>query len=224
MTNPNGWTGGTGETITYLNDEEVMAFFKAIEQAKDQLIRRRDLCLFSLMLAYGLRCAEVPLIQLEHVRLKEYPAKSELYTTRVKKKKDKKTGLAKPRDGRWYLLSDKNKLLLADWLKARKKFKTAATSNNLFITEMTGSFSTPHIYDSVVKYGLQAGLKLHPHMFRHTTAIRMARKGLSAFEIKERLGHVSVLSSEVYVQLAGPERQAADRRADEALEGSDNEY
>jgi integrase len=46
-------------------------------------------------------------------------------------------------------------------------------------------------------------------MFRHSCASRAARKGLSAFEIKERLGHVSVLSSEVYVHLFGPEKAKA---------------
>jgi integrase/recombinase XerD len=219
--NPTGWSGGSGEKITYLSDEQVTAFFKAIEAQTDPVKRKRDLALFSLMLAFGLRCAEVPLLKSEHVRLREYPERSELYVTRVKKKKDPKTGLAKPRDGRWYNLSDRNRAVLVTWLKVRKKYKTAEFSDSLFITKETGTFSLPHIYDSVVKYGKAAGLKVHPHQFRHTCGIRLARKGLSAFEIKERLGHVSVISTEVYVRLAGPERLAADRRADEALEGDD---
>lgn len=220
--NPTGWTGGTGEKITYLSDDQVTAFFAAIEAQKDPLKRKRDMALYSVMLAFGCRCAEIPLIKLEHVRLREYPERSELYVTRVKKKRDPKTGLAKPREGRWYNLSDKNKAVLTAWLKARKKYKTAEHSNALFVTKETGTFSLPHIYDSTVKYGLQAGLKVNPHQFRHTCGIRLARKGLSAFEIKERLGHVSVISTEVYVRLAGPERLAADRRADEALEGNDD--
>lgn len=220
--NPTGWTGSTGEKITYLSDEKVTAFFSAIEAQKDPLKRKRDLALYSVMLAFGCRCAEIPLIKLEHIRLREYPERSELYVTRVKKKKDPKTGLAKPREGRWYNLSDKNKAVLTAWLKARKKYKTAALSDSLFVTKETGTFSLPHIYDSTVKYGLQAGLKVNPHQFRHTCGIRLARKGLSAFEIRDRLGHVSVISTEVYVRLAGPERLAADRRADEALEGDDD--
>jgi len=220
--NPTGWIGSTGEKITYLSDEQVAKFFSAIEAQKDPIKRKRDLALFSLMLAFGLRCAEVPLIKLEHVRLRDYPERSELYVTRVKKKKDKKTGLAKPREGRWYNLSDKNRAVLVAWLKVRKKYKTAALSDAVFVTKETGTFSLPHIYDSTVRYGKLVGLKVNPHQFRHTCGIRLARKGLSAFEIKERLGHVSVLSTEVYVRLAGPDRLAADRRADEALEGDDD--
>lgn len=221
MANPNGWHGGSGEKITYLSDDQVTAFFKAIEAQKDPVRRHRDLTLLS-MLAYGCRCAEIPLIKLEHVRLREYPDKSEIYITRVKKKKDPKTGLAKPREGRWYLLSDRNRQLLTAWLKARRKYKTSKLSDSLFVTKESGTFSLPHIYDSTVKYGQQAGLKVHPHQFRHTCGIRLARKGLSAFEIQQRLGHVSVISTEVYVRLAGPDRLAADRRADEALEGDDD--
>ncbi len=220
--NPSGWTGGTGEKITYLSDDQVTKFFSAIEAQPDPIKCKRDLALFTVMLAFGCRCAEIPLIKLEHVRLKEYPERSEIYITRVKKKKDPKTGLAKPRDGRWYNLSDKNRAVLVAWLKVRKKYKTAALSDSLFVTKETGSFSREHIYDSVVKYGKSAGFKANPHQFRHTCGIRLARKGLSSFAIQARLGHVSVLSTEVYVRLAGPERQAADRRADEALEGDDD--
>ncbi len=219
MANPNGWTGGSGEKIKYLNDEQVEAFFKAVEAEKNPTKRKRDLCLFSLMLAYGMRCAEIPLVLLEHVRLRDYPERSEVYITRVKKKRNLRTGLAKPRDGRWYLLSDKNKLLLVTWLKARKKYKTAALSNSLFITNKTGSFSLPHIYDSSVSYGKAAGLKVHPHLFRHTCGIRLARAGRNSFAIQKRLGHVSVLSTQVYVDLAGPDRCDEDRKDDEAMEG-----
>lgn len=220
--NPTGWTGSTGEKIKWLSDEEVNRFFRAIEAQKDPVQRKRDLALFTVMLAFGCRCAEIPLIKLEHVILREYPEKSEIYVTRVKKKKDRKTGLPKPREGRRYNLSDKNRAILVAWLKVRKKYPTAELSNSLFITKESGTFSVPHIYDSTVKYGKIAGVKVNPHQFRHTCGIRLARKGLSSFEIKVRLGHVSVLSTEIYVQLAGPERQAADRRADEALEGEDD--
>lgn len=221
MTNPSGWTSGSAETIKALTDDEVTRFFKAIDSQEDSPAKRRDRCLFTLMLSMGLRCAEVSLIQVnEHLRIREYPERSEIFVTRVKRKRDPKTGEPKPRLGRWFKLSDQNRRVLLEWLKARKKLKHATHSESLFITSQTGTISPMYIFNLTKKYAALAGLPhLHPHQFRHTCGARLARQGRSAFEIKERLGHTSVLSSEVYVRLAGPDRLAADIRADEAIEG-----
>jgi len=220
---PNIWSGGSsGEKLKYLSDEQIEAFFKAVEAAEKPHVRTRDSCMFSLMLAYGLRCAEVPLIKLEHVRLRKDPERSELFVTRVKRKRDKKTGREKPRGGRWYELSDKNRLLLVQWLRARKRFKTAALSNSLFVTAMSGAIGLPTIYGLTVRYGKAAGFKAHPHMFRHTCGIRLAKAGRNAFAIQKRLGHVSVFSTQVYVELAGADRHEEDRRDDAALEGGED--
>jgi integrase len=56
-------------------------------------------------------------------------------------------------------------------------------------------------------------------MFRHTAGVRLAKAGRNAFAIQKRLGHVSVLSTQVYVDLAGPDRRDEDRKDDEAMEG-----
>lgn len=207
MTNPDGWTSGSPEKIKYLTDEQVSRFFKAIETNADTLARKRDLALFTLMLSYGLRTAEVPLIRLEHVNLSVRPA--QIYITRVKRK------ASKPRLGRWYGLSEKNEAIVHAWLKARK-----SDSEYLFPTRQSAQISLPHLTDLVQKYANAAGLgHINPHMFRHTCGIRLARAGRNAFAIQARLGHVSVLSTQVYVQLASPDRHDQDRRDDSAIEG-----
>lgn len=205
-----GWTGSSAATIKYLTDEQARAFFAAIEAVPDKVIRVRDLCLFNLMLSYGLRVMEVGLIKLEHVHLMVEPA--QLYITRVKRKE------GKPRLGSWYDLSERNEALIRSWLRARKTYPHAAASASLFITRESGTFSAPHVYDSVVKYGKAAGLRVHPHMFRHTCGVRLAKAGRNAFAIQKRLGHVSVISTQCYVDLAGPDRHREDRRDDEAIE------
>jgi site-specific recombinase XerD len=60
---PNAWAGASAEKIKYLTDDQVARFFKAIEAVPDKVIRARDLCLFNLMLSYGLRVMEVALIK-----------------------------------------------------------------------------------------------------------------------------------------------------------------
>lgn len=216
--NPTGWTGGSAEKIKYLSEEEVRRFFKAIEAMTDKVIKARDLCLFNLMLSYGLRVMEVGLLKLEHLHLGVRPA--QVYITRVKRKRTKE-GKMKPRLGQWYDLSERNEALIRAWLKARKTYRHHAESTSLFITRESGTFSAPHVYDSTIKYGKAAGIVgIHPHMFRHTCGVRLAKAGRNAFAIQKRLGHVSVISTQAYVALAGPDRHDEDRRDDEALEGS----
>ena len=227
MTNPNGWTGGSGGTIRSLSDEQMTAFFAAIEKAKDPVVRARDNCLFHLLLSYGLRCLEAKLLRLDNVNLKTSPAM--IYVTRVKEKHiqmnpktGEKTRVEKARRGDWYPLSSPNEAKIRAWLKVRKSLAHAEESPSLFLTRQAPTISTNSINFLTHQYGKKAGMaRVFPHMFRHTCATRMARLGFSAFEIKERLGHVSVLSSEVYVRLSGPERLAMNRRVDRALEGNE---
>ena len=218
MTNPTGWSGGSAEKVKYLTEPQVSRFFAAVEAVKDEVIRKRDLCLFNLMLSLGLRVAEVALIKLEHVHLMVEPA--QVYITRVKRKRTK-DGKAKPRLGQWYDLSERNEELIRAWLKVRRTYPHHADSTALFITRESGTFSAPHVYDSTIKYGKAAGIEgIHPHMFRHTCGVRLAKAGRNAFAIQKRLGHVSVISTQVYVDLAGPDRHNEDRRDDEAIEGT----
>ena len=75
-------------------------------------------------------------------------------------------------------------MLIRTWLKARKSYRHHADSEALFITREPGTFSAPHVYDSVVKYGKVAGIEgLHPHMLRHTCGVRLAKAGRNAFAI-----------------------------------------
>ena len=209
MTNPEGWTSGSPEKIKYLTDEQVSRFFKAIETNPDTQARKRDLALFTLMLSYGLRTAEVPLIRLEHINLQVRPA--QIYITRVKRK------ASKPRLGRWYGLSEKNEAIVRAWLKARR-----GDSEYLFPTRQSPQISLPYLTNLTERYTKAAELgHINPHMFRHTCGIRLARAGRNAFAIQARLGHVSVLSTQVYVQLASPDRHDEDRRDDSAIEGGE---
>jgi type 1 fimbriae regulatory protein FimB len=216
-TNPNGWSGGSAEKLKYLTEEQVNRFFTAVEAVKDEVIRKRDLCMFNLMLSYGLRVAEVALVKLEHAHLLVEPA--QIYVTRVKRKRTTE-GKMKPRLGQWYDLSERNETLIRAWLKVRKTYPHAADSDALFITRESGTFSAPHVYDSTIKYGKAAGLRVHPHMLRHTCGVRLAKAGMNALAIQKRLGHVSVVSTQCYVDLAGPDRHKEDRRDDEAIEGT----
>jgi integrase len=204
----NTWQTPTGETIKYMTDEELERFFSVIRKRSKPRLRARDLAMFNLMLYYGLRLEEVTLLRLEHLNL----LSSQLFVTRVK---------GKTHRGKWYDLSHENLALLKDWLKLRAEFKDAEKNPFLFVNQKSGEekpFSKQQLYGVTKAYAKQAGVDwVHPHAFRHTCGVRLARAGFNAFAIRDRLGHSSVLSTQIYVELAGPDRAYQSARMDEAL-------
>ena len=132
--------------------------------------------------------------------------------------------MEKARRGDRYELSEANAERVRAWLRARKEADPDKKSDSLFLTRQSPTISVNQINYITHQYGRAAGIEyIYPHMLRHTCASRLARRGISAFDIKERLGHVSVLSSEVYVHLFGPEKAKADRRANQAIEGDEDD-
>jgi type 1 fimbriae regulatory protein FimB len=202
------WKYQDQATIKYLSDEEIDKFFASVKKGK---YAKRDSCLFHLMLSYGLRESEAISIRIEDLSLD--PKDPQILIRRVKQRNKK--------NGRWYDLSKENYKRIKAWIKEREKWP-GARSDYLFITQKSrGKYdhmSHEGLYGLVKKYGKEAGIPdIYPHMFRHTTGARLARAGLNAFTIQRRLGHSNVVSSQLYVDLAGPDRKAEDGRCEEAI-------
>ena len=202
------WRYQDQATIKYLSDKEIDKFFTSVTNGK---YVKRDSCLFHLMLSYGLRESEAISIRVEDISLD--PNDPQILIRRVKQRNKK--------NGRWYDLSKENYKRLKAWLKEREKWPSAK-SDYVFITQKSRSkydhMSTDCLYGLVKKYGKDAGIpEIYPHMFRHTAGARMARAGLNAFTIQRRLGHSNVVSSQLYVDLAGPDRKAEDERCESAI-------
>ena len=201
------WSAPSAERIKYLSDDELRAFFDVIRANPKDRARKRDLAMFSLALAYGLRETEAITLRLEHINLPEH----QLYIQRLKRR---------GKGGRWYDISEGNLRVLKSWLKERAKYTNARSNPWLFISQMSGSghLSADRLYGAFKRYAAAAGIPgMYPHCLRFTCGVRLAKAGFSAFQIQSRLGHASVLSSAVYVQLGHPDRIEQDRRADEAL-------
>jgi integrase len=202
------WASQDQSRIKYLSDKEIDKFFASVKKGK---YVKRNTGLFHLMLSYGLRESEAISIKIEDLNLD--PQDPQILIRRVKQRNRK--------NGRWYDLSKENYKRVKAWLKEREKWP-GAKSDYLFITQKSrrryDRMSTDCLYGLVKKYGKDAGIKeIYPHMFRHTTGARLARAGLNAFTIQRRLGHSNVVSSQLYVDLAGPDRKAEDERCEDAI-------
>jgi site-specific recombinase XerD len=208
MTN---WQSGTSGTIKYLNEGQLRRFFSAVRVKKKAIFRHRDICLFSLMLSYGLREAEAVRIQLKDINLR---GKDKLiFIRRVKSRHSE--------NGRWYLVSGENAELIKAWLKRRKRLSGASSNPWLFITQMSGEkghMSEDQLFHIFKQYAKRAGISwAYPHTLRHTCGVRLAAEGFNAFAIRDRLGHRSVLSSQVYVEMCHPDKIQLDAKMDAAL-------
>ena len=221
--------------IKYLRPAALATFFKAVDANPDGGERIRDRAVFRLMLALGLRAAEVGLLKMRDVDMAD-PSRPRIYVTRVKEKhwrKDRATGerryVRRERRGDWYTLDPQGAAIVAikAWLKERaarpkagKRWLLARESDALFLTRHSAGISASYLRHIVMAYGRAAGMKVSSHAFRHTAGVRCAMKGLNSFEIAQRLGHVSSLSTEHYVKTYGPERERQDDRANRAIEGN----
>lgn len=202
------WSNPTAETIKYLTDDELRRFFDEIKKNPKERTRKRDLCLFSLMLAYGLRQAEAKALRLENLNLNE----KQIFIKRVKRQNS----------GRWCNISEETLKIIKSWIKEREKTRFSKSNPFLFITQKSRreeGLSGDQLYFICRRYGKAAGIeRMHPHCLRHTCGVKLAKAGFNAFAIRDRLGHSSVISTQVYVELAHPDSILRDQKMDMALE------
>ncbi|HXY88517.1 MAG TPA: site-specific integrase [Candidatus Acidoferrales bacterium] len=59
---------------------------------------------------------------------------------------------------------------------------------------------TNQLRNIVKKYGLHAGVNMHPHSFRHSFAINIVRQGTDLRRVQQLLGHTNLNTTAVYLQ------------------------
>lgn len=76
--------------------------------------------------------------------------------------------------------------------------------NYVFLSEKQGrQLTRQFIFKMLREVAAMAGIRknVHPHIFRHSFATEMIRAGANLVAVKEILGHVSIASTEVYINL-----------------------
>jgi len=100
----------------------------------------------------------------------------------------------------------KNRDYMASWLKkrhlqsAKKKFE-----DRLFVSERGGMMFQQTVYYMVSRLLKQANITSKQqnggHLLRHTAASAMLAKGMALMQVKENLGHSTLLTTEKYLHL-----------------------
>jgi len=176
------------EKVKYLSNDEIKRFFNVIKSVRDRL-------LFNFLYHYGLRIGEACSIKLTDL----HPQLIEIKIPRLK------GGIP-----RTYSISLQDAKLIKKWLKIRQEYPNAEGNQFLFITKrsLNGPISNINIQKAHDRYCRLADIekaKSHPHVWRHSCAISLLESGKDIFFIKSYLGHRSLQSSLVYLEIMPPE-------------------
>lgn len=177
--------------IKYLSQDEIKRFFEVVKKVGSL----EHYAIFKLMYHCGLRVSEVIGIKLENLD-------SNLIEVFIERKKK---GIS-----RHIPLQVEDQKLLAKWLKVRSTYPNAETNPFLFITKRSlgGAMSRINVIKANEKYCKLAGIpkeKRHTHIWRHSAAVSILLSGHDIYVVKNYLGHRSLQSSLVYLELAPPD-------------------
>lgn len=148
----------------------------------------RDFAIFQVFLQTGLRVSELCALRLDDVELnvRPYP----LLHVR----------LGKGMRARTIELEKKAVQAIKNYLAMRPE----GSSDTLFLNRYGEPIGERGVRKIVAKYIQQAGItkRVSPHGLRHTFATEKARKGVSAYQLQEWLGHARLDTTQIYVHLA----------------------
>ncbi len=144
----------------------------------------RDLAILQVFLQTGVRVSELCQLQLDDIQFE-----ARKLVVRAGK------GMV----GREIELEKKVIAALKNYLKVRP----TTDSPYLFLNRWNQQIGERGVRDIVLKYRQAAGIKKAAscHSLRHTFATAKARQGVSAFRLKEWLGHAKLDTTQIYVHL-----------------------
>ena len=160
------------------------------EDARQQLLRLRDVALLELLYGTGVRVAELCALDLTDIDRGRYGV-AMLIVRRGKGGKSRQVPIGGAADR-----------ALAAYLPARGQL--AATGAALFVSA-TGRRLTPRSVQRLVKRWTIAGgvhADATPHSLRHSFATHLLDEGVDLRAIQELLGHASLASTQIYTKVS----------------------
>ncbi len=156
--------------------------------SKDTPIGWRDRAIIEVLFGTGLRVGELVNLNLDSISFERQELK-------VKGKGGKE---------RVVPLNDEAETALRCYLRAGRpklfRSKTAA----VFLNARGGRLTAPGVRKILKNYSLKLGrgVKVHPHLFRHTLASGLLEGGADLRVVQEILGHSSLSTTQVYLKLS----------------------
>ena len=168
-----------------LNTEELDKLRIQCEKITDCVQRKRGIALLETLLSTGARVSEISHLKIEDINF----VKSEALI------------LGKGNKERIVYLNSTAKLRIQEYLNVRKGDCEYLFSS---IQRPYKRLETSAIEIFIRKLGRSAGVEnVHPHRFRRTCATILNRRGMPIGEIAKYLGHDSIATTQIYVDVNG---------------------
>ncbi len=183
------------QRIGYLNQEQIE---RLLQTAKEY--GPREHCMILLALSHGLRASEICNLKLEDVNLKTRQIS-------IKRLKNSLDGVQDFLHVKGNSLFDEG-AVLKTWMDARKPDGDTYLFNSQCSTQIS-RVQVYRLFNEIAKRAdIPEGLR-HPHVLKHSLAVAMVKKNVSAFTIQQMLGHRSIQSTLVYAKSNDQDASAA---------------
>jgi site-specific recombinase XerD len=144
----------------------------------------RNKAIILVLVDCGLRLGELLNLKLFDVNMEQQLIKA-----------DGKTGERVVRFG------DTTKKALRKYIKRRNKVN--GTNDSLWLTEKGATLKDSSVETMFIKLSKRTGIRVHPHLLRHTFATMWLRNGGDSLMLQRLLGHTTLMMTNRYCQAVG---------------------
>lgn len=195
---------GTAKPMLFLSVDGIRLLLNQIPT--DTISHRRDLAMLALLYDTGARVNELVLLRPCDLHLEE-PAYLVLQ--------------GKGNKNRAVPLQKKNVALLTEYLNDNRLHRPEMQTEPLFKNRVGGRLTCAGVTYILMKYIRKAHsanpdlvpVKLSPHCLRHTRAMHLLQAGVNLVYIRDILGHVSILTTEIYARADSRQKREALEKA-----------
>ena len=162
---------------------------KELHALRESIIARGNvlhICIIELLLATGIRVSELTGLKLSDISL------SEQSRIRV---------IGKGSVYRTLPLNDAAATALAEYLIVR-----GSAGTDRLLVGQRGPLGRGATEIILGKYGDALGIKITPHMLRHSLAYQLIKSGVAMTTIQQILGHESILTTNLYTQTTAQDK------------------
>lgn len=170
-----------------LSEEEVAGIIDGLPRAS--VYDLRAVCLLELLYGCGLRISEAINLDLDDLDLHRR-------TVLIRESKHDQTRLVP--------LPKTAKAALQAYLSLRKTLVVGPDRGAVFLTQQGRRWAMGSVYGffKMLNWkGVCPGRSLHPHIFRHSIAVHLLRRGADIRYIQQFLGHASLDTTKIYLRL-----------------------
>jgi len=159
---------------------------RILEEVRGGRFWQRDLCMIELMYAAGLRVSELVSLRVEDLNL-------EAGFVRVFGKGGKE---------RVVPLSPRTAQRIGDYMKTlRRELLRGRESAYLFLSQRGAPMTRQRFWQSLTGYARKAGLKISPHVLRHSFATHLLEGGADLRSVQKMLGHADISTTQIYTKV-----------------------